>query len=189
MGIESLHPRETFGLEELGLLDNTPFRPIDTTVRLCVEATGADIAAFIVFDDVSASKFLRSCAGPASIQQGYLQSRPEAPSASNMVREEMTTLAVEEFEKWPSLRCASERTEFGAAAYLGAPVFGPVGEVLGVVCAMQKEPRRWTAQDRRLMCDHAYILAEQVMLRAALATVKLMARETSMVQILRQGVN
>ncbi|MBT8426251.1 MAG: hypothetical protein KJO67_14845, partial [Silicimonas sp.] len=34
LGIESLRPRQTFGLEELGLLETTPLKSIDTIVRL-----------------------------------------------------------------------------------------------------------------------------------------------------------
>ena len=70
MGVESLHSRQTFGLEELGLLDTSPLKTLDTIVDLCAEAVHVPIVAFMIFDETSASLIVRSIVGDVSLRAG-----------------------------------------------------------------------------------------------------------------------
>ena len=188
MGIASLHKRDSFGLEELGLLEDTPFRPIDTIVDLCTGAVGAAKATFIVFDTATGSLFLRSSCGLPQIRSGPIGAASRL-SASALVASELSPVSIESFSKHHELENAMERTRFGVDSYLGAPVFGPVGEVLGVLATMSDTKREWTKSERGLLSDFAYLLSEQVMLRAALTTVKLMAKERSGTGPIRGPIN
>ena len=180
MGIESLRPRKTFGLEDLGLLDTTPLRPIDTIVRLFAGTIQVSTVSFIVFDDRSSSVVIRSVHSNVDQRTGQV-SRGNSTSLIDLVRDEASPISIGNLSTRDELQYAVERKRYGAVGYLGAPVFGPTGEVAGVLSAMTSVPHRWTRQDQQLTQDHAFLLSEQIMLRAALQTVRLMSRERAII--------
>jgi GAF domain-containing protein len=179
LGIEPLRKKETFGLEDLGLLDATPHKSHDTIVGLCAGALGvtdATIVAFIVFDDCASRLFIRALVGDTPLNSGEVHGRAEA-SVSSHIRDTSEPVAISNLALRPDTLQSTERQVLGAAAYLGAPVHGPMGETLGVLCAMRPTEHHWTRHQRKVLCDFAFLLSEQILLRAALETVKLMARE------------
>lgn len=180
MGIESLHPRQTFGLEELGLFDGVPSKPIDTVVGLLSGIVDCAGVAFVVFDDRAAMLIVRAVSGMSRFRKGRFRQTSEW-SALRQVREEAATVTLEDLVHEDSGYLSFERRAFGAVGFIGAPVFGPHGEIVGVLCAMTDTRRRWTKAERKCVTDHAYLLSEHVMLRAALETVKLIARERDMI--------
>lgn len=54
-------------------------------------------------------------------------------------------------------------------AWAGFPVHAPDGHVLGTLCVVDTEPRRWTDRDRRVLEALATAASSEVALRAALA--------------------
>lgn len=176
MGIESLQPRKTFGMEELGLLDSSPLRSLNTIVGLCAEAVGAPVAALLVFDDRTGSLVLRSVVGATLTEPGPLNVSI-IQSASSLAREEGRLISIGNLAARRDTRDAVERQKFGATGFLAAPVRGPAGDVVGVLAAMTPSERHWTGHDRELAASYAMLASEQIMLRAALHTVKLMAEE------------
>lgn len=179
MGIESLQPKSTFGLEELGLLDTTPLKSIDTIVNFCADATNVRVSAFMVFDDKQASLVVRSAANRSGLSKGVIPTEG-VMSASSIVRERLSPVSFSNLAAGFDTADALERRKFGASAYLGAPVFGPLGEVVGVLATLTPDERTWTKDERERVKGYAFLLSEQIMLRAALETVKLMARERDM---------
>lgn len=176
MGIESLQKRRTFGLEELGLLDTTPLKTLDMIASLCAEALAAPMVAFMVFDDPSGRLFLRSVVGDTEARPGAL-SLSAAQSASALARNEMSVVSISDLAMRQDTRHVPERRTFGATGFLAAPVQGPIGDVVAVLAAMTPEEHHWSRHDRKLISDFAFLAQEQIMLRAALHTVKLMGRE------------
>ena len=61
-----------------------------------------------------------------------------------------TTVAIEDVEEI-DLRDGSLAPELGIGAYLGHPLFGPGGEVLGATCAIRSMPAPWSDHDRRVL--------------------------------------
>ena len=57
-------------------------------------------------------------------------------------------------------------TEGGVLAYYGVPLRAPGGEVLGALCAVDEQPRGWTAEDSQAMEDLGAIIADELDLRA-----------------------
>lgn len=188
MGIESLRSRQTFGLEELGLLDTTPVKAIDTATRLFSNAIQAPTVAFFVFDDRSSSLVIRSVISNVDQRTGWLGGG-NATSLCSMVRDEVCPISIDDTSTRSDVQYAIERKRYGAVGYLGAPVIGPHSEVVGVLAAMTSTPRPWTRLDHSIAQDHAFIMSEQVMLRAALETLKLMARERAMFSAISQSRN
>lgn len=175
MGIESLQKRPTYGLEELGLLDTAPAKAIDTVVSLCAETVKAPVVAFLVFDDNSASLLIRSITGHPHVRNGPMG--PSEASVARLVREESGPVAIANLADRPETSTAVECGKLNAVAAMGAPVLGPGGEIIGVLEALTHCEQTWSDEERRLVSTCAYLLSEQIMFRAALETVKLMARE------------
>ena len=176
MGVESLYSRQTFGLEELGLLDTSPLKTLDTIVDLCAEALHAPIVAFMIFDDTSASLIVRSIVGDHGLRAGTT-GVPIEHAASGLVRTENGVVSISNLEARTDTINAFERRRIGATGLLAAPVHGPLGETIGALAAMTPTEHHWTKHERRLIGNYALLLTEQVMFRAALQTVKLMAKE------------
>ena len=181
LGIESLQRQKTFGIEELGLLDSDPVRSLDTIVALCAEAMRVPVVALFVFDDRAGALAVRSLVGETGIRPGSLNV-PTFQTATSISRGKSGLFAVSNLASRKDTRDAAERQKFGATGYLGAPINGPAGDVVGVLAAMTMTEHQWTRRERRLITSYAYLAYEQIMLRAALNTVKLMAEEQQAVE-------
>ena len=70
-----------------------------------------------------------------------------------------------------------EYMRFGAQSYLGSIVQGPADEPIGVLGAMHPQPHVWTYREARLVEDMAYLLSQQIMLKASFATLRIMSEE------------
>ncbi len=73
---------------------------------------------------------------------------PLSHSLRQHVVESGAALAVPDGRRCPLLGASRAAAELGVAAYLGVPVRGPSGHVLGAVCAFDVRPRTWTGLDR-----------------------------------------
>jgi sigma-B regulation protein RsbU (phosphoserine phosphatase) len=68
----------------------------------------------------------------------------------------------------PRLRDLPQIHDFGAAAWMGAPVLDPDGRVLGNFCAMDKAVRDWSPSDVEAVRTLALAAGGEVALRLAL---------------------
>jgi GAF domain-containing protein len=57
--------------------------------------------------------------------------------------------------------------EIGAIAYVGAPITDPDGLIVGALCAIDHEPRVWTASEIALIGELAEVCSSEVCLRIA----------------------
>lgn len=180
MGMEPLKKPQKFGLEELGLLSDLPLESFDIVVDLCAEAVAAQTVAFTVFDVVAGSVVIRSIVGHASVRLGPVD-MPANDTLAWLVREKSAPISFSNLD----LRCdthrSMERTRLDARAYLGAPVFGPDGKIVGVLAAMTRGEHYWTLRQKSVVGSFASLMSDQIMLRAALQTVKLIANERAAV--------
>jgi GAF domain-containing protein len=91
----------------------------------------------------------------------------------------MTSVLIDDLAERRDTEHSVERLRFAGVGFAGTPVFGPHSEVVGVLAAITLKPRHWLPQDSEILRNHAHLLSEHIMLRAALETIKLMARERS----------
>ena len=176
MGMKSLTPQHRYGMGELGLLDPNPLESIDLIIKLCREAVLATTVAFFVFDDDRAGLVIKSIKGDNDLQPGDIAASADQ-SASWLVRNEASTVEIEDLAFHDETLDSIERRLLGARGYLGAPVRGPVDETIGVLAAMTSTPQRWNTHEKELLGSFARLLSEQILLRAALQTIKAMAKE------------
>lgn len=176
MGIESLQKRQTFGLEELGLFDATPNKALDLVVGLTAEALGGVVVTLTVFDDRSGSLYLRTVAGDTTANPGTL-GLSHQDSAAALARTDGSVIAISDLGMRQDTRNVIERQIFGASGFLAAPIHGPAGDTVATLAAMTPEENHWTRHQRRLIAEYAFLAHQQIMLRAALHTVRLMGQE------------
>ncbi len=59
--------------------------------------------------------------------------------------------------------------ELGVVAYLGVPLSDPDGQLLGSLCAIDGEPRAWTAEDEQSLRDLGDLVTDELRLRRTMA--------------------
>ncbi len=72
---------------------------------------------------------------------------------------------------------APEIRYLDAAAYLGTPVYGPDRDAIGVLAATHSAPREWNMAALKKMENLAYLVSQEIMLRASFETLRIMAAE------------
>ncbi|PPK93391.1 PAS domain S-box-containing protein [Kineococcus xinjiangensis] len=77
------------------------------------------------------------------------------------------TLVAPDAREHPLLRGNPAIADYDAIAYLGVPVRTPGGQVLGSLCALDTEPRNWTAADVALLEDLAAAASSEIAARLA----------------------
>src|SRR5436189_6219240 len=66
--------------------------------------------------------------------------------------------------------------ELGVIAYLGVPLITPAGHALGTLCAVDSQPRAWTAEDLAALSDLAALALAEIERRAAERETELLLR-------------
>lgn len=144
---------------ELGLATPAPDSGFDGIVRLAAGALQAPLAAFSVLSDERL--IFKSAIGfePHGTGRGI-------GFCGHTVLQRQV-LAVDDARQDP--RFSGNPLVTGSPAiryYLGAPVRAPGGTQVGAICVMDRQPRRSSDGDRRLIADLARQLENELLLRA-----------------------
>lgn len=59
--------------------------------------------------------------------------------------------------------------DLNVRAYLGVPLLDQDGHVLGSLCAIDAQPRKWTTREQEILADFAKLVEEQILLRDRVA--------------------
>lgn len=181
LGAENNSERSRFDLRDLGLVGGPPLRGADTVTKLAADLLRTDCVALLIFDDVASSIFARA------VSDGRTCTRmlPLATSIAEMTRSEGHAIVMSDVvAEMPE---AMEAEAFEARAILSVPVFGPDIPPAGVLAAIQCEPRDWTAEDLTRMENLAYLVSQEIILRASFETLRIMSRDTS--EMLREALH
>ncbi|HXH89064.1 MAG TPA: PAS domain S-box protein [Gaiellaceae bacterium] len=74
-------------------------------------------------------------------------------------------VAIESTSEDPLVRDEPVVAELGIGAYLGVPLITPDGEVVGVLCALERHPRAWSEDDRETLVGVAASVMTELELR------------------------
>ena len=181
MGLEKQTTRRQFHLQDLGVLEGPPPRAIRSLVELCSASVQAPASALFVFDDTASELFLNASTGLDRDARGPI-GLPLTGSVASFVRSENRLTRI------GNLHCAPfdtsvECLRFGIQSYLGAIVQGPADEPIGVLAAMHMTPHDWTFREAKLVEDMAYLMSQQILLKASFATLRIMSAERKAAQI------
>lgn len=168
---------ENFELEDLQLIDGPPMRGAQTVVCAARSVLGVAGTAFVAFDETASEAVIRESSGHLSFHSGY----PISGSVASEVRTTLTTVRISDLtERKPS---APEWTASGAMAFMASPVLAPDGRAAGMLTALDLSPRLWTIREVKQIEDLAYLISQEVILRASFATLGIMARERSLFRL------
>ena len=157
-----------FTVDALGLVDAQTPRAFDSLTRLAMRVLAAPVALISIVQEERNRQFFLS-------QQGLVEpwkTRRETPlshSFCQYVKREREPLIVSDALWHPLVKDNLAIAELDVVAYLGVPISAPNGEVIGALCVIENEPRKWTDGDLSALTDLANCVSDEITLRAALA--------------------
>lgn len=132
-------------LDACGLLDGSTLNPqLGHLTDIATRAIGAPVALVSLVTPSS-----QVFAGMTGLT-GWAAEERETPlshSFCQFVVVDESNLVIQDARRDPRLRDNLAIRDLGVIAYLGVPVRGAGGEVLGSFCVIDGEPREWSAED------------------------------------------
>lgn len=170
MGFEKRSGTRTYDLGALGLLEGPSLKAASIVTEKTWESLPAASVAFFVFDDETGEIVVHAAARRLKTGMRFpLHSSALWALHGSARKARLFNLA--DADPTPA-----EFVEFGLPYMLAAPVFGPDNMAIGALAAFDVEAGRWSRNDHTHLEDMAYLVTQEVMLRASLATLHLMAK-------------
>ncbi|WP_168222899.1 GAF domain-containing protein [Oceanicola sp. D3] len=161
-------------LKQTGLMDTVPEEVYDRAVRLARQITGAPVGLLSLVNDQKQFFKAQSGLDEAGVEE---RETPLSHSFCQYVVSSRTSLAVVDATVHPLLAGNGAVADMGVVAYLGVPVHGPGGEVLGSFCAIDSEAHEWSQEQLKALEDIAGIVESEIRLHQALAERQLLVEE------------
>lgn len=136
-------PHRLAAVQATGLLDTAPEARFDVLTQRAADLLGVP-ATFLSLVDRDRD-FYKSAFGfsPPLSEVRQLEGRTFCHYSIGSA----TPLVIEDTLRDPVYRDVPTVTTLGVRAYLGVPLVMPGGEIIGSFCAIDFEPRPWTAED------------------------------------------
>jgi len=161
-------------LRLVGLLDTLPEEPFDRLTRLAARMLAAPTAALALID--AERQFIKSGFGlPAPVEA--TRSLPLSYSFSRHLIETGLPFVVDDAREHPLLRDNPTIEELGMVSYLGVPLLSPDGYVLGSICVLDSQPRRWKPDQVETMETLAAAAMTEIELRTTTARYRGLVEE------------
>ncbi|MEM0900033.1 MAG: GAF domain-containing protein [Pseudomonadota bacterium] len=148
----------------------------DRAVRLATRILGAPVGLLSLVD--GERQFFKAQIGLPEPSATDRQT-PLTHSFCQHVVAANAPLSVRDAREDPLVKDNLAIPDLGVIAYLGVPVHAPSGHVLGSFCAIQSEPRDWTAQEREALEDIAATIETEIALRKEIERSSKMERAAS----------
>lgn len=171
MGIDTVTKRHRFDLSDLGYLDESRIPELDMLCRQLGLSTGASIAVLAIADPETTALLFKGAYGISHVS---LKAANVKTTRSLLGQVSKTAQLIEADSQNETE--ADDMRAFRAKTFLGAPVHGPAGKPIGALAVLDHLPRKWSEGDHRSVREVAALASGQVMMRAALETLKLMSR-------------
>ena len=139
-------------LRRLELLDAPTDGSFDRLTRLAAAALDAPVAVLSLVD--GERQLFRSVHDPA----GRLGSMRETPLEHSLCRHVLASaraLLIDDARRDDRGAGSPVIDQLGVVAYAGAPLVAPDGRIVGSLCVLDHEPRRWSERDARVLADLA----------------------------------
>lgn len=164
-------------LRSLQLSEAGPDPTLDVFTRLAAELVGVPIA-LVSLIDADSQRFLSSHGLPPEVAD-----RGEIPLSESFCRHAVLKaepLVVADGREDERIAGSPAARALAIAAYAGFPLVLASGEAVGSLCAIDHQPRRWTARDLALLEDLASAVCRVLDLRADLVNRSLHDRLTGL---------
>lgn len=146
-------------LARSSLLDSQPEERFDRITRLVTHSLNVPVALISLVDEDR--QFFKSTVG---LPEPWASCRetPLSHSFCKHVVVERAKLRVADARSHPVVAQNLAVQDLSVVAYLGVPLHGPTGHVLGSLCAIDSKPRDWSDHDERTLYDLAAIVEDQI---------------------------
>jgi len=168
MSVRRLDPERLKLLYTTELLDSPPEEAFDRLTRLATKILHTPVS-LVSLVDVD-RQFFKSSVG-LSEPWSTERETPLSHSFCQYVVERDAPLVVEDAREHELLRDNLAVPDLGVVAYAGMPLRLSTGEVLGSLCAIDSQPREWTAEELEALRDLATAVVTEIELRLALAEI------------------
>ena len=151
-------------LRRLRLLDTPPEEAFDRLTRLATRVLRAPIALVSLVDEER--EFFKSQVG---LPEPWA-TRREAPLSHSFCQHLVATgrpLVIEDARTHPLVRDNLAIPDLGVVAYAGIPLVTSQGHVLGSLCVVDTEARRWKDAEIAILTDLAASAVTEIELRLA----------------------
>lgn len=141
------------------LLDSQADERFDRVTQLVALALSVPVALISLVD--RDRQFFKSAFG---LPEPWASCRetPLSHSFCQHVVSRSETLRIEDARTDPLVAGNGAVRDLNVVAYLGVPLRGPDGHVLGSLCAIDNVPRAWSDRDEKMMRQFAAIVEEQI---------------------------
>jgi len=154
-------PARLEALRRTALLDTPAEETFDRITRLTSRALRAPVTLLSLVD--AERQFFKSSVG---LPRPWA-SRREIPVSHSLCQHVVVTgseLRVEDSRSDPRFQ-GHPAAQHGVIAYAGVPVSSQDGHVLGTLCAIAHEPRRWSDEELQILRDAAALVMGELALR------------------------
>jgi GAF domain-containing protein len=152
-------------LRRLNLLDVNSQADLSAVLQLASDAVGADHMFVGILDDVRDRLYFAGNHGRIEAAKTRRAS-PITQSLATVVRETGAPLVIDDAPADARVADHPFVTHCGYKAYLGVPILGPTGRIIGAVSAGTTAPHRWTLGEMRAMRNAGLLITQLIMLRA-----------------------
>lgn len=169
-------PDRLEALRRTNLMDTGPELAFDRLTRLVQRVLDVPTSFLSLVDDER--QFYKSCVGLGP-ELTEAREAPLSHSYCKYVVARDRELIVEDAREHPLLAGNPAIEDYDAIAYLGIPVRGPDGHVLGTLCALDRQPHDWSEQQIEIVRDLAAGAETEIELRADIQRREQLERELS----------
>jgi hypothetical protein len=169
LGVGKHRLTQRFDLYDLGLLTGPSLKGATIIVELTKRLLHTSAAAFAVFDTIERLAVIRARTLP---WQGKL-SYPLHSSALVTIEEGEPLIAIKDLSK--EMPKTTEGTAMHMHGLIASAVHGPDEKPIGALVAMDKTARKWDTLDLQNVENLAYLITQEVTLRASFATLQLIS--------------
>lgn len=170
-------PARLDALQSTRLLDTPPEQDFDRITRLVCGLLQVDVSLISLVD--ATRQFFKSASG----LEGPLADCTGTPLTHSFCQHVVTSeevLDVSDARLHETLKDNPAIRDLSVVAYLGIPLRTPDGHVIGSLCAIQREPRVWTAHNREALRDFAGIVENAIALRMHSAQAEILAEKNKL---------
>ena len=165
----------SFDFEDLGLLTGPHDLSHTEAARLTAELLDVNYAKVTFYDPDAGRPVIRAMFGFSDDDLDEIGAHLDLPLCRRILGAN-SLLAIDDMSEIG----AGRRTPFVEAlairSYLGVPLHDPANNPVGTLCVMDRKARIWSQRQRAQMAEMARLLDQTILLRAALATVRLLTK-------------
>lgn len=154
-----------YSLSQLGLVDSDPEAPFDNLTALAASMLGAPVSLVSIVEFGHDRQFFKSQRGVPEPWASRRQTPLSHSFCQHVVREN-APLVVENAPEHPLVRDNRAIPELGVTAYLGVPIYDPVGIPVGALCVIEGQRRAWSEANLETLSKLAACVSDAIRLKA-----------------------